>query len=128
MSFYRNTMWNEDITVFHKVDEIVNGKKVVTWEKSVYEACFWQSKDRQSIDGKQFVMNRSYIVRIPVDMNETVIVAVGDVVVQGVVSDTIITTPTELLRKYEGSCFTIGSVVNNTKLQRTAHWLITDNR
>lgn len=127
MSLYRSIEWNEFITIYHKVDELVLGKKVTSWEQSIYEGCFWKLKDKQVMSDNQLITRKAIIVRIPVDVNEGVVVDVGDVVVKGKVAETISSTPTALLNKYKSNSFLVNSVIDNTKLQRTAHWLISDN-
>ncbi len=126
MSYYRNIMWDEDVTVFHKTESIVSGKKVITWESAVYSDCFWALKDKQSMEDNALVANSVHIVRIPADVNAGVTPTKGDIAVKGSVTDTVTGTPTELMKKYDGNCFYISSITDNTKLKRTAHWLISD--
>ena len=123
-SVYRKLMWNEQITVFHRINSIEDGKQKVSWEKSVYEDCFWGNKIKWHKDGESIIRDNQLIVRIPADKDA--IVALGDIVVRGSIEDEIAGSGTNIKQAYKDSCFEIAKTTDNSKLKNTAHLLITD--
>lgn len=123
MSIYRNLMWDETITLYHRSEgKDAFGKTIVSWTRTVLQKCFYGLKHRQKINGLEIVSNNSHIVRIPGAYE--IEIGKGDIVVRGNVPEILPVNDSgsSLKTKYAGSCFTVNVTVDNTKLPKTAHY------
>ena len=126
MSHYRRSVWNDQITVYHReevTDEYGRAKTVYT--RSVYDDCFFNRVSTISVSGQSFVASERYVVRIPAECDA--IVSPEDLIVKGDVSDTVTSSNTlsQIKTKYRGMCFTVEGVTDDTKLTETAHLKVT---
>ena len=125
MSQYRRLMWNDQITVYHRSEEEVNGRLKTVYTRSVYDDCFFNRVSTISVSGTSFVASERYVVRIPAE--QSAIVSPEDLIVKGDVDDEVTngTRLSELKVKYTGMCFTVSGVSDDTKLTETAHLKVT---
>ena len=126
MSHYRRSVWNDQITVYHRSEESdVNGRPRTTYTRSVYDDCFFNRASTISVSGNTFVTSERYVVRIPAD--KSAIVSPEDLIVKGSVEDEVVTGNqlSQIKVKYVGMCFTVDSVTDDTKLTETAHLKVT---
>ena len=125
-SHYRNFMWNDKITVYHKAEIIDDyGKAKTLYIRNSYEDCFFNRVQALAVSGNSFVGTERYIVRIPAEQNATV--SQEDLIVKGEVMDEIGCgiRLSDLKNKYSGMCFTVEGVSDDTKLTETAHLKVT---
>ena len=126
MSHYRRSVWNDQITVYHRSEESdVNGRPRTTYTRSVYDDCFFNRASTISVSGNTFVTSERYVVRIPAE--QSAIVSPEDLIVKGSVEDEVVTGNqlSQIKVKYVGMCFTVDSVTDDTKLTETAHLKVT---
>ena len=126
MSHYRNLMWNEQITVYHREEvEDDRGRLKTVYTRTVYDDCFFNRVQTISVSGNSFVTSERYVVRIPAECGA--IVSPEDLIVKGSVEDEVTngTRLSEVKVKYTGMCFTVGGVSDDTKLTKTAHLKVT---
>ena len=126
MSHYRRSVWNDQITVYHReevTDEYGRAKTVYT--RSVYDDCFFNRVSTISVSGQTFVASERYVVRIPAECNA--IVSPEDLIVKHEVTDEVVrgVKLSDIKEKYSGMCFTVDSVSDDTKLTETAHLKVT---
>ena len=122
MSHYRRSVWNDQITVYHReevTDEYGRAKTVYT--RSVYDDCFFNRVSTISVSGQSFVASERYVVRIPAE--KSAIVSPEDLIVKNAVTDEVVrgVKLSDIKEKYSGMCFTVDSVSDDTKLTETAH-------
>lgn len=122
---YRQLMWNEKITIYHRANTVdASGKEQTTWSMATYESSYWGHRFVWStVDGAVVRMD-AIVVRIPAGQKPTV--GLGDIVVKGEVTDVINGSGSNIKNKYKDSCFEVVKVTDNTKLPNTAHWYLSD--
>ena len=128
MSYFRDAVWNEQITVYHRSeadDEF--GKPKTSYTASIYNNCFFNRVQSISVSGNSFVTSERYVVRIPAE--ESAIVSPEVLIVKGAVTDEVGngTRLSDIKTKYSGMCFTVDGVSDDTKLTETAHLKVTGN-
>lgn len=126
MSRYRKLLWNEKITVYHKMEILDDyGKEKTVYFRSVYKDVFFNRVQGLAVSQNSFVGTERYIVRIPPEQNATV--SQEDLIVKGEVPDEVINGVrlSDIKNKYAGLCFTVESVTDDTKLTETAHLKVT---
>ena len=126
MSIYRNRLWNEMITVYHRTEQEDEYHRLKTiYVRSVYSDCFYNRVSTISVSGNSFVASERYVVRIPAECGA--IVSPEDLIVRGQVTDEVGngTRLSDIKDKYAGMCFTVEGVNNDTKLTETAHLKVT---
>ena len=125
MSHYRRLMWNDQITVYHRTEEEVNGRPKTVYTRFVYDDCFFNHVSAISVSGNSFVTSERYVVRIPAE--KSAIVSPEDLIVKGDVEDEVSNGNqlSGLKVKYAGMCFTVDGVSDDTKLTKTAHLKVT---
>ena len=126
MSYYRRSVWNDQITVYHRAEEEDDSGRVKTsYTRSVYDDCFFNRVSTISVSGNSFVASERYVVRIPAE--QSAIVSPEDLVVKGNVVDEVESgnTLAKIKTKYAGMCFTVEGVSDDTKLTETAHLKVT---
>ena len=126
MSRYRNLMWNDEITVYHRSEKNdSNGRPKTVYSREVYDECFFNRVQSISVSGNSFVASERYVVRIPAE--KSAIVSPEDLIVKGSVSDSVTNSNTlaQIKNKYVGMCFTVEGVTDDTKLTETAHLKVT---
>lgn len=126
MSHYRNRMWNEEITVYHRTEQEDEYKRLKTiYVRSVYSDCFFNRVQTISVSGNSFVASERYVVRIPADCDA--IVSPEDLIVKGNRTDEVGSgiRLSDIKDRYAGMCFTVEGVSDDTKLTETAHLKVT---
>jgi hypothetical protein len=122
MSYYRDLMWCETITVYHKWEiEDEYGKVKTEYSRAVYNNCFYNRATSASVSGQNLILSERFVVRIPAEENACV--GVEDVVVRGEVTAEVDGSfpISKVKNRYAGRCFTVSSVKEDTKLTETAH-------
>ena len=132
MSYYKGRVWNESITLYHRTEsKDTGGKTVTTWTKTPLSNCFYGRKLRQQLSADlEIVSSNLHIVRIPVtSISSGFAIGKGDIIVKGSVTDTLANNDSgkALRDKYFGSCFMVNAVTDNTKLQHSAHWYVSED-
>ena len=126
MTHYRRTVWNDQITVYHREEvEDEHGRLKTVYTRSVYDDCFFNHVQTISVSGNAFVTSERYVVRIPAE--QSAIVSPEDLIVKGNVTDEVIngTRLSDIKTKYKGMGFTVEGVSDDTKLTETAHLKVT---
>ena len=127
MSYFRDKMWSDQITVYHRTEaEDAYGKLKTSYTPTIYSNCFFNRVQTISVSGNSFVASERYVVRIPAE--ESAIVSPEDLIVKGAVMDTVAVNGirlSEIKTKYNGMCFTVEGVSDDTKLTETAHLKVT---
>lgn len=126
MSHYRNRMWNDQITIYHRTEkEDDYGKLKTFYIRSVYTDCFFNRVQTLSVSNNTFVAGERYVVRIPSEQEAEV--SAEDLIVKGAVTDEVGngTRLSDIKDKYKGKCFTVEGVNDDTKLTETAHLKVT---
>lgn len=126
MSRFRNLVWNDKITVYHRAEEEdAYGRVKTVYIRTTYEDCFFNRVQTISVSGNSFVASERYVVRIPAE--QYAIVSPEDLIVKGEVFDEVMngTRLSDIKDKYSGMCFTVGGVSDDTKLTETAHLKVT---
>lgn len=108
--------WNKTITVYHRILSTTN----VQWQRVIYTNSFYGTEKRQVVSGLALTVLNKSICRIP---GYGAVLAVGDIVVNGEISDILADNDSGngLKKKYPGNCFVVGSVKYNTDIQSIAH-------
>lgn len=101
--------WHHVVTIYHRS---MAADGTVTWTRTTRSGCFWQYGASQIVSQGAATGTANYTVRIPAPMP---VIAVGDIVVRGTVTDTIDeytpgSTSLDLLRRYTGRVLTVGSI------------------
>ena len=125
-SHYRNLVWNDKITVYHRAEiEDEYGRPKTSYNRSVYEDCFFNRVQTISVSNNSFVTGERYVVRIPAEYEAEV--ASEDLIVKGEINDEVGngTRLSDIKTKYAGKCFTVEGVSDDTKLTQTAHLKVT---
>lgn len=122
MSCFRDLIWCETITVYHKWElEDEYGKLKTGYSRTVYNNCFYNRVTSAAVSGQSIILSERFVVRIPAEENAAV--SVEDVVVRGEVTEEVEAgySITKVKSRYAGRCFTVSSVREDTKLTETAH-------
>lgn len=125
-SHYRNSVWNDHITVYHRTEqEDEYGRAKTFYVRTTYDECFFNHVQTLRVSGNVFVIGERYVVRIPADKNA--IVSQEDLIVKGEVLDEVGNGVklSDIKDKYSGRCFTVSEAKDDTKLTHTAHLKIT---
>ena len=126
MSYYRRSVWNDQITVYHREEsDDGSGRVKTSYIRSVYNDCFFNRVSTISVSGTSFVASERYVVRIPAECDA--IVSPEDLIVKNAVEDEVGNGVrlSDIKEKYSGMCFTVDSVSDDTKLTETAHLKVT---
>lgn len=102
---------NSSLTVYHK--EFNNETKLETWTRFIYNNVWFFGGVGAGIN-KGYDNANDVNIRIPYDNNSNIDIsnfAIGDVLVQGTITDEI-DEPTDLLNNHQ--LYTITSITNNT--------------
>ena len=126
MSHYRNLVWNDKITVYHREEvEDEYGRLKTVYTRSVYQDVFYNRVQTISVSGNSFVTSERYVVRIPAECGA--IVSPEDLIVKGERTDEVGggVHLSNIKTKYSAMCFTVEGVSDDTKLTETAHLKVT---
>ena len=90
-----------------------------TWERTVYQNCFWKTKIMVTQNGTEASQVNTYIVRIPeTEADKDFAVSVGDIVVKGECMEEASmkspNTATDILSRNKPDEFRITAVSDNT--------------
>lgn len=125
-----NPTFNTTITIYHQCkyfDENIK-KNVITWERAVYDFCFYNNQIAENLSGNNLTQASTYITRIPYT-GTTLSFSPGDIVIKGIATDIIEDSQgkrtTDLIKKYKPDCFVVRAVSDNTKIQEDAHYKLT---
>lgn len=127
---YRRLAWTETVTVFHRmVSDGADGKTATAWTRFVVSGCFYGWKRVQRTDATAVIPANIHVVRIPAEnVPDGFAIEPGDVVVRGNVDDVLAVndSPVVLTQKYGDKAFIADRVSDNTKLERTAHYYVSE--
>ena len=125
------------ITLYNRYTDKSSGKSVILWKKRVLENCYFSVKNIKKLNSGSLSDHDSYIVRIPESDDYTksyngedgkFTLNPGDIIVLGEVADEMMDEagkrPSDILKRYEGSAFTIGAVFFNTLLKNARHYRV----
>lgn len=121
MSLYRDTRWNDTVTVYHRVKTTdTNGKTVTNWTPETVEGVFYGHSKRQVVNGTVLVEQDRHICRIPGDKLSNL--ERGDIICRGSVEIEIPenASPEKYLTAVEH--FTAGVVSDDRPMRKTSHW------
>lgn len=120
-----NPTFIHTITLFHQVREESNPRSAPTWEKTVYERCYFGAETVKQVNGTQVSQANNFICRIPAESDSEVVIAPGDIVAKGKVLDVIEDAQgkraSDFLNKHQGTSFTVRAVSYNTVLHLAKH-------
>ena len=121
--------FSDSITVYHAIKHIdeESGKNITTWERKVYNKCYFGTQEVEALTGNTLVKANSYTVRIP-SVDDMLPITSGDIIVLGVVEDEISDKQgsriSDLVARYKPNVCTVRTIRDNTKIPFGSHCAI----
>ena len=121
--------FSDNITVYHAIKTVDedSGRTLTTWERKVYNKCYFGTKEVEALTDNTLVKANSYTVRIP-SVDDVIPITSGDIIVLGIVDDVISDKQgsriSDLVAKYKPNVCTVRTIRDNTKIPLGSHYAI----